>query len=106
MSAHSDAKSRSGGGIFDGIKEVLHGSGHAAVDGDRVADNVDADLYGSTLSEHYWPHEVDFVPRRVRWDTESHGRSKGGLEEHGFGKGQGEVGKREGEGKRRRFVTI
>ena len=25
--------------FFDGIREVLHGSGHAAVGGDRFADN-------------------------------------------------------------------
>ena len=36
--------------FFDGIREVLHGYGHAAVDGDRVADNV---------SKYYRPHEVD-----------------------------------------------
>ena len=46
--------------VFDCIKEVLHGSGHAAVDGDRVADNVDANLYGiNTESKYYRPHEVD-----------------------------------------------
>ena len=46
--------------FFDGIREVLHGSGHAAVDGDRVADNVDADLDGiNTESKYYQPHEVD-----------------------------------------------
>ena len=43
--------------FFNGIGEVLHGSGHAAVDGDRVADNVDADLYG--INTVYQPHEVD-----------------------------------------------
>ena len=46
--------------FFDRIREVLHGSGHAAVGGDRVADNVDADLYViNTEAKYYWPHEVD-----------------------------------------------
>ena len=46
--------------FFDGIREVLHGSGHAAVDNHRVADKVDANLYGiNTESKYYWPHEVD-----------------------------------------------
>ena len=42
MSTHGDARSRSGGSIFRQDEGVVHGSGHAAVDVDRVADNVDA----------------------------------------------------------------
>ena len=106
MSPHGDAKSRGGGGIFDGLREVLRGSGHAAVDGDRVADNVDADLYGiNTESKHYWPYEADLF--HAAYDgTLSRGRSKGSVEEHGDGEGQGDVGKREGEGKRRSILDL
>ena len=42
------------------------------------------------------------LPRRVRWNTESRGRSNGGAEEQGFGELKGEIGKREG---RRRIVA-
>ena len=39
---------------------MLHGSGHGGVGGDRVADNVDADLDGiNPESKYYQPHEVD-----------------------------------------------
>ena len=83
---------------FDRIREVWHSSEHATVGGDRVADNVDADLDGINIESKYCyqPHEVDLL-RHIRWDTESPGRRKTGVEEHGIGKGQGEVGKREGE---------
>ena len=46
--------------FFDRIREILHISGHAAVDGDRVADNTNADLHGiNAESQYYWPPEVD-----------------------------------------------
>ena len=46
--------------FFYKIREVFHGSGHAALDGDRVADNVDADLYEiNAESKYHSPHEVD-----------------------------------------------
>ena len=40
---------------------MLHSSGHAAqVDGDRFADNMNADLCGINAESKYsWPHEVD-----------------------------------------------
>ena len=89
--------------FFDGIREVLHGSGHAAVDGDRVADNVDADLDGiNTESKYYYqPHEVDLF--QVPYDGKLRvlDEAKRGWKNMGLTRGKGRLGKeKEKEGRR------
>ena len=71
-----------------------------------VLQTMDADLYGiNTESKHYWPHEVDLFHTAYGGTLRVVKKQKG-MEEHGIGKGQGEVGKREGEWKRRGIVAI
>ena len=74
-----------------GSKKVPHSSGHAAVDVDHVAGKADATRSRS-------------LPRRVRWNTESRGRSNGGAEEHGFGEGKGGDWEKRRKEEDRRFI--
>ena len=82
--------------FFDGMREALHGSGHAAVDVDRVADNVDA-TFNAESKYYSWPHEVYLFHAAYDGTLRVVGKVR---REHGFSEVKGGIGKR-GEGKRR-----
>ena len=89
---------------FDRIREVLHSSGHAAVDGDRVADNMNADLYGiNAESKYYWPHEVDLFHAAYDGTLRVVDETKGVWKNMRLARERGDWA---GEGKRRRLAAI
>ena len=80
--------------FFDGLREVVHNYGHAAIVVDRVADNVDATsiLRASTPGHTTL---ISSTPRTMELRVVEKVRR-----EHGFSEVKGGIGKR-GEGKRR-----
>ena len=80
--------------FFDGIREVLHGSGHAAVDNHRVADKVDANLYGiNTESKYYWPREVDLFHAAYDGTLRVLDESNGAWKKMGLARDERRLGK-------------